>query len=56
MALQKLVIDENEHIYLDGVEIPNVKEYILKSSTKKPAELTLTIYVTTNQIYSELKS
>ncbi|USF30328.1 hypothetical protein [Clostridium sp. MD294] len=55
MKLQKLVIDENEHIYLDGIEISNVKEYILKSSAEKPAELTLTIYVITNQVYSELK-
>ncbi len=47
MELQKLIIDENEHIYLDDVEIPNVKQYILKSSAAG-TELTLTIYVTTN--------
>lgn len=56
MELQKLVIDEKEHIYLDGVEIPNVKEYTLKKLCRQPAELTLTIYVTANQVYSELKS
>lgn len=56
MKRQKLVIDEDEHIYLDDVEIPNVKEYILKSSPGKPTELTLTIFVTIKQVYPKLES
>ncbi|MCI8628956.1 MAG: hypothetical protein HFE57_05560 [Firmicutes bacterium] len=51
MKLQELSIDENERIYLDGVEIPNVKEYILKGSAEKETEMTLTIDVITNKIH-----
>ena len=49
MELQKLVIDENESIYLDGVEILNVKNYTLKGSAEGLTELTLTVDVEINQ-------
>ena len=52
MNLQELSIDGNERIYLDVVEIPNVKEYILKGSAEKETEMTLTIDVITNKIHS----
>lgn len=48
MELQKLTIGDNK-LYLDGVEIKNVKDFILKSSVREVTELNVTIYVTTSQ-------
>ena len=48
MELQKLTIGDNK-LYLDGVEIKNVKEFILKSPAMAEAELNLTVYVTVGQ-------
>lgn len=48
MELQKLTIVDNK-LYLDGVEIKNVKDFILKSSVREVTELNVTIYVTTSQ-------
>nr|DAQ79298.1 MAG TPA: hypothetical protein [Caudoviricetes sp.] len=48
MELQKLTIGDNK-LYLDGVEIKNVKEFTLKSSAMSEAELNLTVYVTVGQ-------
>ena len=48
MELQKLTIGDNK-LYLDGVEIKNVKEFTLKSSVREVTELNVTIYVTTSQ-------
>ena len=48
MELQKLTIGDNK-LYLDGVEIKNVKDFILKGSVREVTELNVTIYVTTSQ-------
>lgn len=48
MELQKLTIGDSK-LYLDGVEIKNVKEFTLKSSAMAEAELNLTVYVTVGQ-------
>ena len=48
MELQKLTLKDNR-IYLDGVEIKNVKEFTLKSSAMAEAELNVTVYVTVGQ-------
>ncbi len=48
MELQKLTLKDNR-IYLDGVEIKNVKEFTLKSSAMAETELNVTIYVTVDQ-------
>ena len=48
MELQKFTLKDNK-LYLDGVEIKNVKEFTLKSSAMSEAELNLTVYVTVGQ-------
>lgn len=48
MELQKLTLKDNR-IYLDGVEIKNIKEFTLKSSAMAEAELNITVYVTVGQ-------
>ena len=48
LKLQKLMI-KNDKLYLDGVEIRNVKDFTLKGSATTEAELNVTIYVSTHQ-------
>ena len=48
MELQKFTLKDDK-LYLDGVEIKNVKEFTLKSSAMAEAELNLTVYVTVGQ-------
>lgn len=48
MELQKFTLKDDK-LYLDGVEIKNVKEFTLKSSAMSEAELNLTVYVTVGQ-------
>lgn len=48
LKLQNLII-KNDTLYLDGMELKNVKEFTLKSSVMNETELNLTIYVTTHQ-------
>ena len=51
MELQKLVIDEQERIFLNGVEIPHISEYCLKNSVEpKTAELTIKMHVAIKSI------
>ena len=51
MELQKLVIDEQERIFLNGVEIPHILEYCLKNSVEsKTAELTIKMHVAIDSI------
>ena len=49
MELQKLTIGDNK-LYLDGVEIKNVKEFTLKSSAMAEAELEATLYVSLEKV------
>lgn len=46
-------IKSNGKMFLDGVEIKNVKKYKLTSSVKSPAELTIKMDVRINQIAFE---
>ena len=46
LKLQNLII-KNDTLYLDGMELKNVKEITLKSSVMNETELNVTIYVTT---------
>ena len=48
LKLQNLII-KNDTLYLDGMELKNVKEFTLKSSVMNETELNITIYVTTHQ-------
>lgn len=48
LKLQNLII-KNDTLYLDGMELKNVKEFTLKSSVMNETELNVTIYVTTQQ-------
>lgn len=48
MELQKLTLKDNR-IYLDGVEIKNIKEFTLKSTAMAEVELNITVYVTVGQ-------
>jgi hypothetical protein len=48
LKLQNLII-KNDTLYLDGMELKNVKEFTLKSSAMDETELNVTIYVTTRQ-------
>ena len=48
LKLQNLII-KNDTLYLDGIELKNVKEFTLKSSVMNETELNVTIYVTTHQ-------
>ncbi len=51
MELQKLVIDEQERIFLNGVEIPHILEYCLKNSVEsQTAELTIKMHVAIDSI------
>lgn len=50
MKLKKLTIDADGNIFLDGKRLENVKEYSLKKETRRPAEVTLTMYVTVGEI------
>lgn len=45
---------ENEKIFLDGEELPNVNAYKLESSadSQEPAKLTVTMYVNVGQVCS----
>ena len=58
MKLKKLHIDSSERIFLDGELIENVNAYKLENSanSKEPAKLTITLYVTVDQIGSEWQS
>ena len=49
MELQKLTIGDNK-LYLDGVEIKNVKEFTLKSSAMSETELDVTLYVSLENV------
>ena len=49
MKLQKITLKDNR-IYLDGVEIKNVKEFTLKSSAMAEAELEATLYVSLEKV------
>lgn len=49
MELQKITLKDNR-IYLDGVEIKNVKEFTLKSSAMAEAELEATLYVSLEKV------
>lgn len=51
--LKRLSIISNngrEEIFLNGEELPNVAEYKLENSARSPAKLTVTVYVTVDQI------
>ena len=48
LKLQNLII-KNDTLYLDGIELKNVKEFTLKSSVMNETEFNVTIYVTTHQ-------
>lgn len=48
LKLQNLII-KNDTLYLDGMELKNVKEFTLKSSVMNETELNVIIYVTTHQ-------
>ena len=48
LKLQNLII-KNDTLYLDGIELKNVKEFTLKSSVMNETEHNVTIYVTTHQ-------
>lgn len=50
MKLKKLTIDKGGNIFLDGQQIENVKEYTLAKEAHRPAEVTLTMYVTVGEI------
>ena len=50
MKLKKLTIDKDGNIFLDGQQLENVKEYTLTKEAHRPAEITLTMYVTINEI------
>ena len=45
---------ENEKIFLDGEELPNVNAYKLENSadSQEPAKLTVTMYVNVGQVCS----
>lgn len=49
VELQKLTLKDNR-IYLDGVEIKNVKEFTLKSSAMAEVELNATLYVSLENV------
>ena len=49
MELQKFTLKDNK-LYLDGVEIKNVKDFILKISTMSETELDVTLYVSLENI------
>lgn len=48
LKLQNLII-KNDTLYLDGMELKNVKDFTLKSSAMDETELNVIIYVTTHQ-------
>ncbi len=50
MKLKKLAIDAKGNVFLDGKCLENVKEYSLKKEAHRPAEVTLTMYVTVGEI------
>lgn len=55
MAYQSLVISDNEKIFLDGREVPNVVAYQLShSAADNTAELTLKIAVNVSQVGSAM--
>lgn len=56
LKLKSVSIDSAERILLDGEELQNVKSYKLEHSadSKKPAELTVTMYVNVSQVCSGL--
>lgn len=45
-------IDEQGHLYIDGVRLQCIHGYILKNSAKLPAELTITLDVAISQVGS----
>ena len=51
--MNNLRIDEQEHLYIDGVKLQKVRAYVLKHSADLPAELTITMYVAISQSDSE---
>lgn len=51
--LKKLVIDDHERIFLDGIELSNVTAYQLENRAgDEPARLTMTMLVNVGQIGS----
>lgn len=57
MELKSVFINKNEQIFLDGERIENVVAYKLENSasSKEPAKLTVTMYVSIDQVSSELQ-
>ncbi len=53
--MNKLVIDEKERIFIDGVQMQNVRFYNLKHSAGvgSPSELTITMDVSISQVGAE---
>lgn len=51
IKLNTVSINEKEQIFLDGIEIKNIKEYRLEhsASLKEPAKLAITLYVNVGQ-------
>ena len=49
MELQKFTLKDNK-LYLDGVEIKNVKEFTLKSFTVNETELNVSLYVSLENV------
>ena len=55
MEFQKFQITEDGRFFLDGFEVNNVKEFEIKSSAGKPAELILKVDVIIDQVGFGLK-
>ena len=53
MDLKSVSINEQEQIFLDGEELPNVTAYKLENSAGKPAKLTVEMLVTIGQVAFE---
>ena len=54
MERNTVLIDNNEKIYLDGLELKHVEEYVLSHSASNEAELTITLTVNVGQVGYEL--
>ena len=46
--MNQLTISENEKLFLNGVELTNVEEYVLRHSAARTAELTVKLEVIIN--------
>lgn len=51
--INNFIVGENEHLFLDGIELNNVTRYELRHSADDLAEITVTMTVTVNQVDSE---